>query len=375
MQIVEMDGNFVITYLDPLGVQRTVGRSTTTLRGRRRTSRSAHDPAESLPELVGALLFVRRLGGAFFGRDHRDNPTEWGDEIIVLTTVRQADMAGARTIPPVTMKGRSWHAWQVTLPPQPDHRFSERLGRIDIRVASPTWRPMLVTPPESYQASEVAFRSSTPVTVKRADGETHLVTRWRLPKLRGKFVTKPGPNLVDELQQILAPDGCARIEVRGPKSSLSWTVVNAPQPDPADHLLVTIGDLTVRASSNSIVDRADDLKVSVRALTGTTVSLTATEPVASSDPQSRHLADASAVEASAWIREWIPSYSRFVVDAAGALTRTFVVRSPAVTTPSSEALGRRGSPPNHGPNTPDRRARSRSTEPETMCCSATPAGV
>lgn len=156
-------------------------------------------PSVQLPELVGALVFVRHLGGAYRGHDHRTVPVCWGDELIVLAGNESIGLAGARRLPKVRIRGSRWYGWEVTLPTAPTDSYVRWLGIVGILVEAPGGRSRLITPPVAYRDSEPIYPGTMPVTVLTGASMARTVAVDRKRRARG------GPNLAPRLLHELLP--------------------------------------------------------------------------------------------------------------------------------------------------------------------------
>ncbi|WP_420040586.1 hypothetical protein [Gordonia sp. MP11Mi] len=323
MQIVLVDGAIAITYLDS---QAPPWRINAEKSARHRGSPREPDPQtdsgrSTLPDLVGALVFVRRLGGAFFGHDQREVPIKWGDEVLILSSSNLGSAPGGKRIPPVTMQGRTWLAWQVTLPHTPSRDYETWLTSIDIAVQSPRWNPQFVTPPEMYrnQSPAVVFRPGTVVAVQNSD----LTSKTSSTSKTGRI---HGPDLeASSLRRIQAPTGVRQVEIRSENHDvrLAYAIIADHQKHVLPPVTVTVGDSAFDNQTPIVVDRdSPEGVIRISSAPGTTLSVTATEPLLSASKDVRRLLDAVGSEASGWVDGWSPHYDRFTIESTGTGTRT-----------------------------------------------------
>ncbi|MGB6126341.1 MAG: hypothetical protein WBG47_13395 [Gordonia sp. (in: high G+C Gram-positive bacteria)] len=264
-------------------------------------------PVHQLPDLLGVLVFVRHLGGAYRGHDHRNVPVCWGDELIVLAGNTNVGLAGAKKLPQVRIKGVRWHGWEIKLPDAPTDTYVRWLDVAGITAESASRRTRLVTPPVAYEQDQPIYRGSTFVTALAGTGEVQTVV---VGQARRAVV---GPKLAPaRMHQIMPSPQTMRVKLSDGHGipGISFSLDDGPAGTRSSSWTVAVDGETV--GDPLIAPRIDCVQhnvVTIQSSASNEFSITSVD----SSGVTHRLLCAPVGEANQWIAEQAPRSSELVV--------------------------------------------------------------
>lgn len=281
----------------------------------RQVSRSRRDATNDdqidppvLPPLFGALIFVRRLGGAFYGHDHYTHPVHWGDELIVFaeSDYLAPRRAGGKRLSMAQILGPKWRAWKITLPPSPTAEIKTWAALTGIRVSLRTDRLRFPCPPFAYGTEGLGYISDSPITVHTgslpielsAVNNVHLSANRKSLDSNTRYHLTLGSNV----SQVTLYDGSSRVT----KLAISATpdTWNPPQ------WRLEVDGVEINPSTGTHLIKTAPRRIQLRADSEITFTVAA---IVGKNSKRRQLLDAGSAEATSWIQSLQGSAEQFTV--------------------------------------------------------------